>query len=140
MGVLALASCGGDGAAVTVAPTGAAPAPASGQVEGILDITSVAQFDAEIAKPRPGTVVVADFHAEWCGPCKLLGPDLVALAQANPGKLLVLKVDVDQHQQLAERFQVESIPLLVKFAGGKEVARNVGYEGREKVAAWLGVP
>lgn len=139
VGVLGLAACGGDGASVTATPTNGA-AQTGGQVAGILDITSVAQFDAEIAKPRPGVVLVADFHAEWCGPCKVLAPDLVALASAHPGKLQVLKIDVDQHQQLAERFQVEGIPLLVKFEGGKEVARNVGYGGKEKLAAWLAIP
>jgi thioredoxin len=133
MVILGLVSCGGDGASVADTSVG-------GKAEGVLDITSIAQFDAEIAKDRPGAVVVADFHAEWCGPCKKLGPDLVALAAAHPGKLHVLKVDVDQHPVLAERFQAESIPLLVKFAGGKEIAREVGYRGKERLAAWLAIP
>lgn len=135
--VLALAACGGDGATVTATP-GPTAAAAAVPAE-IIEITSPAQFDAEIAKPRPDAVVVADFHAEWCGPCKRLGPDLVALAAAHPGRLYVLKVDVDQQPKLAERFQVESIPLLVKFAGGKETARSVGYGGKEKLAEWLGL-
>jgi thioredoxin len=128
--VLLVTACGGGGDA---AGSGAATSP------DVLEIASTAQFDAELAKDRPGVVVVADFHAEWCGPCKRLGPDLVALANANPGKLVVLKVDVDQHQHLAGRFQVESIPLLVKFAGGKETARQVGYPGKAAVAQWLGL-
>jgi thioredoxin len=129
--VVMVAACGGAGTGA--AGTGAATSP------DVLEIASAEQFDAELAKARPGVVVVADFHAEWCGPCKRLGPDLVALANANPGKLVVLKVDVDQHQQLAGRFQVESIPLLVKFADGKETARQVGYPGKAAVAQWLGL-
>jgi thioredoxin len=148
---LILVSCGGaDSAApapATSAPTSAqAPAPtAVGAAVGaaipeIIDITNAAQFDAEIAKARPGAVLVVDFHAEWCGPCKKLAPDLVALATAHPGKLYVLKVDIDQQPQLAERFQVESIPLLVKFKDGKESERSLGYPGKEKLTAWLGIP
>jgi thioredoxin-like negative regulator of GroEL len=134
--ILGLVACGGDGAP---APTVSGPtAPAS--PPGILDITSVAQFEAEIAKPRPGVVVVADFHAEWCGPCRKLGPELVALAAANPGRLYVLKIDTDQHPALTERFQAETIPLLVKFSDGKESARKLGYEGKERLTAWVGVP
>ncbi len=130
--VLVLVSCGGANATPTVT---VGPAPAE-----VIEITTPEQFDAEIAKARPGAVVVADFHAEWCGPCKKLGPELVALAAANPGKLYVLKIDVDQQPKLAERFQVESIPLLVKFTDGKESERNVGYGGKDKLAAWLEIP
>lgn len=134
--VLALVSCGGADSTTPSTPTvtvGSTPAE-------IIDITTPAQFDAEIAKARPGAVVVVDFHAEWCGPCKKLAPDLVALATAHPGKLYVLKVDIDQQPQLAERFQVESIPLLVKFKDGKESERSLGYSGKEKLAVWLGIP
>lgn len=136
--ILVLVSCGGadPGTTTPASPTVAvAPAPA-----GIIDITTPAQFDAEIAKDRPGAVVVVDFHAEWCGPCKKLAPELAALATAHPGKLYVLKVDIDQQPRLAERFQVESIPLLVKFKDGKESERSLGYGGKEKLAAWLAIP
>lgn len=129
--LLTLAACGGGDnqtATVTIAPP------------EVIVITSVEQFDTEVAKPRPGAVVVADFHAEWCGPCKKLTPELNALATAHPGKLYVLKVDIDQQPKLAERFQVESIPLLVKFADGKPGERKVGFIGGEKLAGWLGVP
>jgi thioredoxin len=128
--LMTLTACGGGDsqtATVTIAPA------------EVIVIASVEQFDAEIAKPRPGAVVVADFHAEWCGPCKKLTPELNALAAANPGKLYVLKVDIDQQPKLAERFQVESIPLLVKFADGKPGERQVGFIGGERLARWLGV-
>jgi thioredoxin-like negative regulator of GroEL len=150
--VSVLTACGGKGmeaqdVAVTVTATPAAPAeaaPANSMPAvlppEVIDITSSEQFDAEIAKARPEAVVVADFHAEWCLPCRKLGPELVALAQANPGKFLVLRVDFDQHPKLIERFQVEVLPLVVKFKDGKEVARLPGYEkDKAKFAAWLGI-
>ena len=134
--VLVLVSCGGAEATPAATPTAhAGPVPAE-----VIDITSAAQFDAELAKAHPGAVVVADFHAEWCGPCKKLAPELVALAAAHPGKLYVLKVDIDQHPQLAQRFQVESIPLLVKFKDGQESERSLGYAGKDKLTAWLAIP
>lgn len=132
---LFLASCGEEDAKSSGTP----PSTALTSTD-VFDITSIAQFDAEIAKARPGVVVVADFHAEWCGPCKALGPDLVALALAHPGKLIVLKVNIDDQPQLGNRFQADSIPLLVKFSGGKESERQVGYGGKDKLATWLALP
>ena len=128
--LMTLAACGGGEASTSA--TAAAP-------DGVITITSVEQFDAEIAKARPGAVVVADFHAEWCGPCKKLSPELNALVASNPGKFYVLKVDIDQQPKLAERFQVESIPLLVKFADGKAGDRQLGFQGKEKLSTWLAI-
>jgi thioredoxin len=135
-GLLLLVACGGG---ETTAGSTTSAAPAAAAPEEVITITSVEQFDAEIAKARPGAVVVADFHAEWCGPCKKLGPELNALATINPGKLYVLKVDIDQQPKLAERFQVESIPLLVKFVDGKAGERQLGFQNKDKLKAWLAI-
>lgn len=131
-----LVACGG-GETAASAPT--ASTPETAPPEEIITITSVEQFDAEVAKARPGAVVVADFHAEWCGPCKKLGPELIGLATLNPGKLYVLKVDIDQQPKLAERYQVESIPLLIKFVGGKAGERQLGFQNKDKLKAWLAI-
>ncbi len=138
--LMLLTACGGgeSTAPSSTTPAGGAPDSSDAPAE-VITITSVEQFDAEIAKARPGAVVVADFHAEWCGPCKKLAPELNALAHTNPGKLYVLKVDIDQQPGLAERFQVESIPLLIKFADGKAGERQVGFQNKEKLAAWLAI-
>ena len=106
----------------------------------VIEITSIEKFDTEIAKPRPEAVVIAYFHADWCVPCRKLGPELLTIADAHPGKFFVLRVDFDQHPKLIERYQVEVLPLLVKFKDGKEVARLPGYEkDKEKFAGWLGI-
>lgn len=143
--VLGLVACGGNDATVTVTPAPAVPTKEANGMPSVLppeiiEITSTEQFDAEIAKPRPDAIVIADFHAEWCLPCRKLGPELVEIALAHPGKFFVLRVDFDQHPKLVERFQVETLPLLVKFTEGKEVARQVGIEkDKEKFAGWLGI-
>ncbi len=109
-------------------------------VPGIIHIKNAKEFDAFIAANKDGKgVVVVDFHAEWCGPCKRLAPELEALVKANPGKLAVLKVDVDQNPELAQRFKVSSIPVVIKMEGGKEAAREVGFGGREKLVAFVGL-
>ena len=143
--VLALAACGSNDATVTPTSIPAAPTKEANGMPSVLppeviEITSLEQFDAEIAKPRPDAVVIADFHAEWCVPCRKLGPELVAIALAHPGKFFVLRVDFDEHPKLVDRYQAETLPLLVKFKDGKEVARQIGIEkDKEKFAGWLGI-
>lgn len=73
-------------------------------------------------------VTLVDFFATWCGPCKMLGPEIEKLADAYAGKAKVVKVDVDQAQQIAMRYQVQSIPTLLIFVNGQVVARDMGFK------------
>ncbi|HEV2772826.1 MAG TPA: thioredoxin [Thermoleophilaceae bacterium] len=70
--------------------------------------------------------VVVDFWAEWCGPCRMISPVLQELAARHAGQVKVVKVDVDANPGLAQRFQAQSIPLLVVLRDGREVDRIVG--------------
>src|SRR5688572_6805428 len=70
--------------------------------------------------------VVVDFWADWCVPCKMIAPALAQLAQQYDGKVKIAKVDVDSHGDLAERFDIQSIPTLLVFKGGQVVQRQVG--------------
>ena len=80
-------------------------------------------FAAESAASVP---VLVDFWAPWCGPCRMVEPVLAQLAAERAGALKVVKVNVDENQQLAARFQAMSIPLLVIMRDGQEVDRVVG--------------
>lgn len=71
-------------------------------------------------------VVLIDFYADWCGPCRMIAPVLEDLAQEFRGKASILKVNVDHAQQSASKFGVTSIPTLVALKNGKEVQRVVG--------------
>ena len=81
--------------------------------------------------------VLVDFYADWCGPCKMLSPILHELAEEKSGTLKVGKVNVDEQMELAMRFQVSSIPMLVVFKDGKAVAKSVGYRSKSEIAAMV---
>lgn len=63
--------------------------------------------------------VLVDFHAEWCGPCKMLSPVIEAIADEQKGKAIVAKVDIDQAKDIASRFDITSIPTLIVFKNGE---------------------
>ena len=81
--------------------------------------------------------VLLDFYADWCGPCKMLAPVVHEIAEENAGTLKVGKINVDEQMELAMRFQVSSIPMLVVFKDGKAVAKSVGYRPKAEIAAMV---
>ncbi len=76
--------------------------------------------------------VLVDFYANWCGPCKMLGPILEKI-----DTIKVLKVNVDEYQDLAREYGVMSIPCLILFEGGKELKRNIGFMPENKVKEFI---
>jgi thioredoxin 1 len=92
-----------------------------------------ASFEAEVEK-HDGLVVV-DFWATWCGPCRMIAPVLDQLAKDFDGKVKIAKVDVDANQKSAMRFNVRSIPMLLFFKGGKVVDQIVGAQPKTNIEA-----
>lgn len=76
-------------------------------------------------------LVVVDFWAEWCGPCKMVSPTIEELAKAYEGKVTVGKLNVDENPQIAGQYSVMSIPTVMIFKDGKPVKSIVGAQGRE---------
>ena len=80
-------------------------------------------FDKALAS---GQLMMVDFWASWCGPCKMAAPIIESVAGEYEGKALVGKVNTDDEQELAVRYEVMSIPTVIFFKNGKEVERKVG--------------
>lgn len=91
-------------------------------------------FDEAIASEKP---VLVDFWADWCGPCKMLDPVLEELAAEHGDRLTIGKVDVDASPDLAARFEVRGIPLMILFQGGEVLAKLTGARGKQELEATL---
>jgi thioredoxin 2 len=100
-----------------------------------LEITSSADFDQLIVRsPLP---VVVDYWAPWCGPCRMVAPELQKIAARQAGRVLVVKVNTDELVDLGERFGIRSIPTLALFADGREVGRITGARPADDIEAFI---
>lgn len=88
-------------------------------------------FDEKIKKDR----VLVDFYATWCGPCKMLGLVLEKFDDENI--VPILKLDVDEAKDVAEKYKVFTIPTLIIFENGKEIKRKVGYQSLDELRKWV---
>lgn len=88
-------------------------------------------FDEKIKKDR----VLIDFYATWCGPCKMLGLVLEKFDDENI--VPILKLDVDEAKDVAEKYKVFTIPTLIIFENGKEIKRKVGYQSLDELRKWV---
>ena len=98
----------------------------------VLEVTDK-NFEKEVLKSD--LPVLVDFWAEWCGPCKVIGPIVSEIAEELSGKLKVAKVNVDDAQDLAGSFNIMSIPTLVLFKGGEAVEQIVGAVPKDQILA-----
>lgn len=94
---------------------------------------SDAEFDGAVSS---GAVLV-DFWAEWCGPCKQIGPVLDEVSKEMEGKLTVAKVNIDENPESPQKYGVRGIPTLILFKDGKPVATKVGSLPKGQLLEWL---
>lgn len=101
----------------------------------VVTITNQAEFDEKVI--QSSLPVLVDFWAPWCGPCKMVGPEVEAIAEEYAGKAVIAKVNVDDFGRLAEKYAIRGVPTLLILKDGQEVNRIVGYRPRKDIKAVL---
>ncbi len=100
----------------------------------IIEVTKD-NFELEVLKSE--VKVLADFNAEWCGPCKMIKPMIEEIAESNEN-IKVVSINIDDEDELAEQYEVSSIPCLVVFDQGKETKRKVGLMSKDDIETLIG--
>ena len=102
-------------------------------------MSTIAVTDATFAAQvlQSDKPVLVDFWADWCGPCKMIGPALEEIAEELAGKVTIAKVDIMENTETASKFGVQSIPFLVVFKDGQPVAQKLGAAPKSQLKAWL---
>lgn len=92
-------------------------------------------FEEEVLKSEK--IVLIDFWASWCGPCKMMSPVVDAVAEEMGEKVKVCKINIDEEQNLAVKYNVMSIPTFIVLKNGEEIARSVGVQDKEEIVSML---
>ena len=96
---------------------------------------SDANFEAEVLKSA--SPVVVDFWAEWCGPCKMIAPALEEISGSVGEKVKIVKLNVDEIPETAQKYGIMSIPTLLMFKNGEIAKRQVGAQPKQKLEQWI---
>jgi len=102
----------------------------------MIDVT-IENFETEVIAASMAAPVLVDFWADWCGPCKSLGPVLEKLEEAYAGRFKLVKVNADNEQQLTQAFGIKSLPTCILMAGGKPVDGFMGAQPEGQVRQFL---
>jgi thioredoxin 1 len=104
------------------------------QTNSVAHVTSTT-WESEVL--RSDLPVFVDFWAEWCGPCRMVGPAVEQIGNLMQGKIKVAKVNVDENQDIAMKYGIQSIPSLLLFKGGNEIGRTIGAMPKESYLKFI---
>ncbi|MEM2141243.1 thioredoxin [Nitrososphaera sp.] len=104
------------------------------QTTAVAHVTSKT-WESEVLKSD--VPVFVDFWAEWCGPCRMVGPAVEQIGKLMQGKIKVAKVNVDENQEIAMKYGIQSIPSLLLFKGGNEIGRTIGAMPKESYLKFI---
>ncbi|MBO4374506.1 MAG: thioredoxin [Lachnospiraceae bacterium] len=99
----------------------------------MVKVINAAQFD----EVKNADVAVVDFSAQWCGPCKMMAPVLEEISGQYEGKVEFFNMDVDENQEIAASYMINSIPNLILFKKGEKVSDSIGFKPGEALKAWI---
>ena len=100
-----------------------------------VEVSTTAEFDSLVSSSD--LPVVVDFWAPWCGPCRMVAPEIAKVAARQAGKVLVVKVNTEEVGELGDRLGIRSIPTMAVFNGGREVARTAGARPAADIEAFV---
>jgi thioredoxin 1 len=117
-----------------------APAPTTQQgnnfmASELIKHVTDASFEADVL--QPGSTVLVDYWAEWCGPCKMIAPILDDVAKTYEGKITIAKMNVDENREIPAKFGIRGIPTLMVFKNGELVATKVGAMAKPQLTAFI---
>ena len=106
--------------------------------DGLRDmLPPTAGFEADVISASATQPVIVDFWAEWCGPCKTLGPTLEKIVNEYGGAVRLVKINVDENPVAASKFGVRGLPTLMMFKDGKVTATHLGAMSKQRIAEWI---
>ena len=109
----------------------------SSQQEGLIKDSSDAEFVADVIEASKEIPIIVDFWAPWCGPCKQLTPLLENVVNKKNGKVILIKINIDENQEIATQLNIQSIPTVYCFVAGKPFDAFQGVQAESKIESMV---